>query len=113
MAAKKRNFVSPVDAGNIQFIRPSQLEKPGVIVEATFVESLPNAFDDRKLDYKFSGDKGKTIILNGAGNLGYQMERINAGDFVQISYEGRKKIESGKMEGKLAHNFKVLVDKPE
>ena len=48
-----------------------------------------------------------------AGNLGYQMERINAGDFVQISYEGKKKIESGKMEGRMAHNFKVLVDKPE
>ena len=111
MAAKKRNFVSPIDAGNIEFIRPSKLEKPGVLIEATFVESLPNAFDNNKLDYKFSGDKGKTIILNGAGNLGYQMERINAGDFVQISYEGKKKIESGKMEGRMAHNFKVLVDK--
>jgi hypothetical protein len=113
MSAKKRNFVSPIDAGNIEFIRPSKLEKPGVLIEATFVESLPNAFDNNKLDYKFSGDKGKTIILNGAGNLGYQMERINAGDFVQISYEGKKKIESGKMEGRMAHNFKVLVDKPE
>ena len=41
------------------------------------------------------------------------MDRVNAGDFVQISYEGKKKIESGKMEGRLAHNFKVLVDKPE
>jgi hypothetical protein len=101
MAAKKRNFVSPIDAGNIEFIRPSKLEKPGVLI------------DNNKLDYKFSGDKGKTIILNGAGNLGYQMERINAGDFVQISYEGKKKIESGKMEGRMAHNFKVLVDKPE
>ena len=109
----KRNFVSPIDAGNIEFIRPSKLEKPGVIVEATFVESLLNAFDNNKLDYKFSGEKGKTIILNGAGNLGFQMDRINAGDFVQISYEGKKKIESGKMEGRLAHNFKVLVDKPE
>ena len=41
----KRNFVSPIDTGNIEFIRPSKLEKPGVIVEATYVESLPNAFD--------------------------------------------------------------------
>ena len=113
MAAKKRNFVSPIDAGNIEFIRPSKLEKPGVIVEATYVESLPNAFDNNKLDYKFSGEKGNTIILNGAGNLGFQMEKINSGDFVQISYEGKKKIESGKMEGRMAHNFRVLVDKPE
>ena len=112
MTAKKRNFVSPIEAGNIEFIRPSKLEKPGVLVEATFVESLPNSFDSNKLDYKFSSEKGKTIILNGAGNLGYQMDRVNAGDFVQIRYEGKKKIETGKMEGLMAHNFKVLVDKP-
>jgi len=106
MTAKKRNFVSPIETGNIEFIRPSKLEKPGILLEATFVESLPNAFDNNKLDYKFSAD-------NGAGNLGYQMERVNAGDFVQISYEGKTKIEKGKMEGRMAHNFKVLVDKPE
>ena len=113
MTAKKRNFVSPKETRNNEFIRPSKLEKPGILLEATFVESLPNAFDNNKLDYKFSADKGKTIILNGAGNLGYQMERVNAGDFVQISYEGKSKIEKGKMEGRMAHNFKVLVDKPE
>ena len=50
--ATKRNFVSPIETGNIEFIRPSKLEKPGVIVEATYVESLPNAFDNNKLDYK-------------------------------------------------------------
>ena len=77
MTAKKRNFVSPIETGNIEFIRPSKLEKPGILLEATFVESLPNAFDNNKLDYKFSADKGKTIILNGAGNLGYQMETIH------------------------------------
>ena len=113
MSAKKRNWVSPIETGNIEFIRPSKLEKPGVLLEATFVEALPNAFDNGKLDYKFSADKGKTIILNGAGNLGYQMERVNAGDFVQISYEGKSKIEKGKMEGRMAHSFKVRIDKPE
>ncbi len=113
MSAKKRNWVSPIETGNIEFIRPSKLEKPGILLEATFVESLPNAFDNNKLDYKFSADKGKTIILNGAGNLGYQMERVNAGDFVQISYEGKNKIEKGKMEGRMAHSFKVRIDKPE
>ena len=106
MSAKKRNWVSPIETGNIEFIRPSKLEKPGVLLEATFVEALPNAFDNGKLDYKF-------IILNGAGNLGYQMERVNAGDFVQISYEGKNKIEKGKMEGRMAHSFKVRIDKPE
>ena len=48
--ATKRNFVSPIETGNIEFIRPSKLEKPGVLLEATFVEALPNAFDNNKLD---------------------------------------------------------------
>ena len=35
---------------------------------------------------------------------------INAGDFVQIKYQGKKKIAKGKMEGRLAHSFEVLRD---
>ena len=50
MAAKNRSFVSPIDAGNIEFIRPSKLEKPGVLIEDPLIESLPNAFDNNKLD---------------------------------------------------------------
>jgi hypothetical protein len=38
---------------------------------------------------------------------------INAGDFVQIKYQGKKKIGKGKMEGRLAHSFEVLRDEVE
>ena len=114
----KRNFKSPIEreTTNIKFLRPAKLAEEnveGVIVEGTYVEALPNAFDSAKSDYKFTDDKGNTIILNGAGNLGYQMGFINAGDFVQISYNGKKRIEKGKMEGRMAHNFAVLRDEVE
>ena len=53
------------------------------------------------------------IIFNGSGNLGFKMKNINAGDFVQISYNGKKEIKSGKMKGIKAHNFEVLRDEAE
>ena len=111
----KRNFKSPIEreTSNIKFIRPSKLEEPGVIVEATYVEALPNAFDEKKSDYKFTDEKGNVIILNGAGNLGYQMGFINAGDFVQITYQGKKEISKGKLAGRMAHSFEVLRDEVE
>ena len=115
----KRNF-KPVDEGaslgSITFIRPSRLaeeEKTGVILEGTFVESIPNQFDNEKLDYKFTDEKGGMIVLNGAGNLGFKMKSINAGDYVQISYNGKKEISKGKMKGIKAHNFEVLRDEGE
>jgi len=115
----KRNF-KPVDAGaslgSITFIRPSKLaeeEKTGIILEGTYVESIPNQFDDKKSDYKFTDEKGGMIVLNGAGNLGFKMKNINAGDFVQISYNGKKEISKGKMKGVMAHNFEVLRDEEE
>ena len=115
----KRNF-KPVDAGSslgsITFIRPSQLaeeNRTGVVVEGTYVESIPNQFDDKKSDYKFTDEKGSMIIINGAGNLGFKMKNINAGDYVQISYNGKKEIAKGKMKGTMAHNFEVLRDEEE
>tara|TARA_R100001132_G_C3196099_1_gene45741 strand:+ start:63 stop:416 length:354 start_codon:yes stop_codon:yes gene_type:complete len=115
----KRNF-KPVDAnaslGSITFIRPSKLaeeKKTGIILEGTFVESLPNQFDSAKSDYKFTDEKGNIIVLNGAGNLGFKMKNVNAGDFVQISYNGKKEISKGKMKGVMAHQFEVLRDEEE
>ena len=115
----KRNF-KPVDGnaslGSITFIRPSKLaeeETRGVILEGTFVESLPNQFNSEKSDYKFSDEKGNMIVLNGAGNLGFKMKTVNAGDFVQISYNGKKEITKGKMKGVQAHQFEVLRDEAE
>jgi len=115
----KRNF-KPVDAGaslgSITFIRPSKLaeeKKTGIVLEGTYVESLPNQFNKDKLDYKFTDEKGGMIVLNGAGNLGFKMKNVNAGDFVQISYNGKKEISKGKMKGTMAHNFEVLRDEEE
>ena len=41
------------------------------------------------------------------------MKLVNEGDFVQISYNGKKEITKGKMKGIQAHNFEVLRDEEE
>ena len=110
----KRNF-KPVEgmSAGITFIRPSKLaeeETKGVILEGTYVESLPNQFNSEKSDYKFSDETGNITIINGAGNLGFMMKSINAGDYVQISYHGKKEITKGKMKGVKAHQFEVQRD---
>lgn len=114
----KRNFKSPLqkEARSITFISPSSLakeEKLGVILEGTYVESSPNTYDENKLDFKFSDDKGNMTVINAGGNLGFQMDSIDVGDYVQVSYNGKKEIVKGKYEGRMAHDFKILVDKPE
>ena len=53
---------------------------------------------------------GKTVILANAGNLAYKMKEkgINIGDAVQITYNGKTPMSSGKYKGTPAHNFTVL-----
>lgn len=98
--------------GELEFIRPSKLgdeHVDKVLLEGTFIESIPNHFDNTKNDFKFEKLDGGTVILNGAGNLGYRMRSIDPGQIVQITYRGMQEIQNGKMKGRLAHNFDVLV----
>ena len=108
------NRAKALEGKGLTFIRPSQLaeeEVKGVILEGTYLESMPNPFDNEKLDFKFSDlKKGNTVIINGAGNLGYQMRDISEGSVVQVSYNGKKEIKAGKMIGRMAHDFSVLEE---
>lgn len=114
----ERNFVRPDGSvpaqKNVIFIRPSKLFEEGVegkILEGTFVGTVPNHFDGEKNDYKFEGDDGSIIILNGAGNLDYRMNQVSVGDYCRVEYLGKKPIIKGKMKGKEAHAFEVLIAK--
>tara|TARA_B100000029_G_scaffold180448_1_gene178120 strand:- start:423 stop:794 length:372 start_codon:yes stop_codon:yes gene_type:complete len=121
--AKERKWKVPesrasdMEGKGLTFIRPSKLAEDnvnGVILEGTFIESLPNPFDNEKLDFKFSDLKsGSTVIINGAGNLGYQMKSIPEGSNVQVAYNGKKAIKAGKMKGRMAHDFLVLEEERE
>lgn len=97
---------------NIEFIRPSKLtaeDNDRVLVQGTFVEAMPNHFDETKNDFKFEKEDGSVVIINGAGNLGYRMKAISPGQLVQVTYQGKQEIQNGKMKGRSAHNFEVMV----
>jgi hypothetical protein len=102
------------ESGDVVFMRAGQMEA-GASIQGEYVGSLQNRFDDKKLDYKLEevdndGNKtGRTIVINGAGNLGYRMKDIALGTLVQIQYLGRSKITKGKMAGKESHSFDVLT----
>lgn len=113
MSNTEKTF-KPVNAtSGLEFIRPSQLAKEGVtgeILEGVYREALPNQIDDTKLDYKFETGDGRTVVLNGAGNLAYQMKDVKPGTLVRINYAGKQEIKTGPRKGKEAHNFLVLVE---
>lgn len=115
--SEERNWTDPNGsntAGSLKFVKPAELASEGikgVILEGEFVGPLVNNFDENKSDYKFLTDDETTVIVNHTGSLAYGMSGVKPGDYCQISYLGKEKLKSGKMKGKEAHMFKVLVDK--
>ena len=98
--------------GSIEFIRPKKLSDEGfegVLFEGTYLESIPNKYDENKNDFKFEKEGGDVVIINGAGNLGYRMKEVSPGDYCQVTYEGKKEITSGKYKGTPSHSFDVLI----
>lgn len=109
-----RTFKSATGSdSNVRFVRPSKLNEDGftgVVVEGLYQGSVPNKFDEKKSDYKILADDGTLTIVNGGGNLGWQMKEIEAGNAVRITYNGMKTIAKGKMAGKDSHDFKVEIE---
>lgn len=107
---RKMKSVSGLEGAGIEFIRPSKLTGPCTVInEAIYIGSAASKFDDDKSDYKFETEDGKTLVLNGAGNLGFQMKKVSVNSVVTINYKGKQKIKTGKLAGKESHNFEVLV----
>ena len=115
-----RTFKRPegMSENAIEFIRASKLAEQleageisegAAIAEGTFLEALPNPMNADKLDFKLETEDGKTIIINGAGNLGYGMKFVNPGDYIQVQYNGKQEIQKGNYKGRSAHNFTVLT----
>ncbi len=112
--------------GNLYFARASAL-KAGDAIQGTFEGTVLNDMTEKD-DFKVRITESSTIsvkakdgsissqtlaagdlvIINGAGNLGYQMGQVSPGELVRIEYNGRSKITKGKMKGKEAHSFNVL-----
>lgn len=124
---------SDSEGNSLTFIRPADLgraEFRGVIAEGVFVGSLQNPRDEDKLDFKIEADtdleirgvdregneiltsvkSGDTLVVNGAGNLGYLMKEVSPGTLCQINYLGKQPIKKGPRKGTEAHTFEVMYE---
>lgn len=98
--------------GNLKFVRPSKLTDADVdtIVAAGIYEgTVENNFDKEKMDYKVRAENGDLTILNTCASLAKQLGKINTGSYVEITYLGKKTMESGKYKGKASHSFIVGI----
>lgn len=119
------------DDSSLHFIRPAELNRAnfkGVVAEGVFEEALVNQLDASKKDFRvkldtavevtsetsngdaktIKADAGDTVVINGAGNLGYLMSKVPAGELCRISYNGMIIAKSGPRKGKEVHSFEVL-----
>lgn len=93
------------------YVRYADCKKGDVLVEGTYIGTVPNQYNKDKPNYEFAQSNGEAnLVLNSAGKLNYLMDNfVTEGDVVQISYLGKSKVEKGPMKGKDAHDFEVLV----
>lgn len=112
MSNEKREFKKVGGESSLSFIKASTLAAEGikgVILEGEYIGAIKNNFDENKSDYKFQKEDGSIVIVNSTGSLAHQMAKVEVGSFVRLEYDGKKKLTKGKMAGKEAHMFTVLV----
>ena len=103
--------VTTASSANVTFVKAAALKQGDIAAEGLFAGTVPNKFDENKPDIKIEdlNDSSKITIVNAAGNLGYQMSKINPGEIVRITYLGQQVLTKGKYAGKKSHNFEVAV----
>jgi len=114
----ERQFVRPDGtvpaAKNIKFIKAKELAEQGVegvVLEGTFTGTSPNHFNEDKNDFRFETEDGGIAVINEAGTLGYRIREVSVGDYCRDEYYGMNPIDDGKMKGKAAHAWEVLIAK--
>lgn len=80
----------------------------GDTVTGTFLSSREDNYG--KQNYSIKQGDGSIIVLAGQGNLGRQMSAVEPGNYVEVTYNGKKEITSGQWKGKDSHSFTVLKE---
>lgn len=112
--AGKLKFKS-ADAGSdtLSFVSLNKLNEGDIAVTGEYLGVIANPMT-KKDDFKFeevdaNGNKtGRTVIINGAGNLGYRMKSISLGELVQVVYNGKQAMTKGPFKGTMSHQVDVL-----
>jgi hypothetical protein len=67
------------------------------VIEASFKDGTGKKFENKHLG------------LNSIGMLAKALQKVGAGEIVQVNYNGKSQMEKGKYAGKEAHSVDILV----
>lgn len=81
----------------------------GTSVTGTYAGSTPNKFDESRVDYNLRGEDGTLIILAQTASLANQFSKVQIGDLVQVTYNGKKNITRKNGAKAAMHDFVVAV----
>lgn len=100
--------------GNISFVSAGKLAKEGIANQVVAEGVLEKTADvetkfGTKKQYSIRAENGDLIMLDGAGGLDKQMAKVKPGTYIQVTYLGKKKIETGAYKGSLSHSFVVGI----
>ncbi len=91
--------------GNISFVNASRLFKEGkenVIMAEGVLEKVGTSEGKfgEKTQYSIRAENGDLIMVDGFGGLDKQMAKVNIGQYVQITYLGKRSFDTKDAKGK-------------
>lgn len=64
----------------------------GTVLTGIFNGSTPNKFEEDRVDYTLREEDGTLVILAQTAALKQQLDDVNVGELVQITYKGKREI---------------------
>jgi hypothetical protein len=80
----------------------------GTTVQGVYTGSTPNKFDNSKSDFSLRAEDGTLIILAQTAALVKQFSKVNPGELVQVTYNGKKTIKRKSGATAEMHDYMVL-----
>lgn len=96
VAGENNGLIKVLRSGKLITIsNGSKSEAPlasGTTVTGVYSGATPNKFDESRNDYNLRGEDGTLIILAQTASLANQFSKVQIGELVQVTYNGKKSI---------------------
>jgi len=99
------------EEAGMNLFRPYEKANVGdIIAEGWFEGTCASIFDHD--NYLIREQNGEVVEVNYCGHLAHKWKKakVIVGDYVQIVYDGRGRLEKGKFKGKESHQVKLFRD---